>query len=159
MLNTCVSLFTQYVIVFVESRTFKFFFYTFLNLQIFLQWMYITFIFNKNKLFWVFKKSFQVWGGSLNQRAELQAPHNYRGFAFMFNPLNTNSFYLSFNAVFIDIILRNTGINVPLFLKIMLLSTCLNSDHFQPLTKTQIWGNGSPKLWVAPLSSEQLFQL
>ena len=53
----------------------------------------------------------------------------------MFNPLNTNFFYLFLNAVLIDTILRNTGINVHLFLKIpfMLLSTCSNSDHFQPL--------------------------
>ena len=63
----------------------------------------------------------------------------------MLNPLNTNSFYLFLNAVLTDIILRNTGINVHLFLKIpfMLLSICLNSDHFG---KTQILGNGSPNL-------------
>ena len=53
----------------------------------------------------------------------------------MFNPLNTNFFYRFLNAVLIDTILRNTGINVHVFLKIpfMLLSTCLNSDYFQPL--------------------------
>ena len=67
----------------------------------------------------------------------------------MFNPLNTNFFYLFLNAVLIDTILRNTGINVHLFLKIpfMLLSTCLNSDYFQPLAAAAKSLQSCPTLW------------